>query len=72
MSLDTSRAFFTYLTTMIVVVGGFLFLFAVRSDPTTRDLVTIVAGFMGAALQFLFGSQITAQTKAAGPPEAPK
>ena len=62
MSVETARAFFTYLTTTIVVVGGFVFLYAVHADPTSRDLVTIVAGFMGAALQFLFGAQITAQT----------
>lgn len=63
MSLDTARAFFTYLTALIVVVGGFLFLYSTRAEVDAEGLRTIVAGFIGAALQFLFGAQVAQQTK---------
>lgn len=60
MNTDTARAFFTYMTASFVVVGGFIFLYLTRADNAS-DLQTIVAGFIGAALQFLFGAQVAQQ-----------
>lgn len=62
MTMETARAFFTYLTALVVVVGGILVIYLTRDDASASELRVIMAGFVGAALQFLFGSQISTQT----------
>lgn len=59
--IDTIRALFTYLIATIVVVGGGAILFTAR-DPTSSDLRVVVAGFIGSALTFVFGSEVQTRT----------
>lgn len=58
---DLIRALFAYGTALVVVVGGLLFLWATHDHPDS-PLHLVVAGFIGAALQFLWGSQIAARS----------
>lgn len=61
-TIDTIRALFTYTTALIIVVGGGLIIYVSRADPDAVDVVAIVAGFMGAALTFLFSSETQTRT----------
>jgi hypothetical protein len=60
MQIDTLRAAFTYLTALVVIVGGGLMLFASRLDPAesnSQNLSLVLAGFIGAAIQFVFNKE---------------
>jgi hypothetical protein len=61
-TVDTIRAVFTYSTALIIVVGGGAIIYVSRSEPAAADVVAIVAGFMGAALTFLFSSETQTRT----------
>jgi hypothetical protein len=61
-TVDTIRAVFTYSTALLIVVGGGLIIYVSRSEPAAADVVAIVAGFMGAALTFLFSSETQTRT----------
>ena len=58
MQIDTLRALFTYSAALVVLIGGGIILY-VTPDP---DLRVMVGGFMGAAIQFLFGTEIATRT----------
>jgi hypothetical protein len=60
--VDTIRAVATYVIAFTVVVGGGLIIYASRSDPSATDIVAIVAGFVGSALTFVFGSEVQTRT----------
>lgn len=62
MSVDTIRALFTYATALVVVLGGGAIIYVSRADPSASDVVAIVAGFVGASLSFLFGSEVQTRT----------
>lgn len=59
---DTIRAFFTFLIAFTVVVGGGAMLFATRAEPAASSLQIVVAGFIGSALTFVFGSEVQTRT----------
>jgi hypothetical protein len=56
---DTIRATATYGIATLVVVGGFLFLYFAPTD--SQDKI-VVAGFIGSALTFVFGSEVQTRT----------
>lgn len=60
--VDTIRAVATYLIAFTVVVGGGAIIYATRADPSARDVIAIVAGFIGSALTFVFGSEVQTRT----------
>jgi hypothetical protein len=65
MQVDTIKATITYVTALILIIGGMLFLYATRLDPPdsqTSALIPLVAGFVGAAIQFLFNRETQQQT----------
>ncbi len=62
LSIDTIRALFTYTLAILVVVGGGALLFATRGDASADDLRVMVAGFIGSALTFAFGSEVQTRT----------
>ena len=62
---DTIKLWFTYLTALAIVIGGFAFLFFSRLDPpesNTAALVPLIAGFIGAAITFLFNRETQTAT----------
>lgn len=65
MKSDVIQTAFTYLTAYTIVVAGFIFLYAVRSDQSAQGTVAIVAGFIGAAITFLFSSATATRATAA-------
>lgn len=60
-TVDTIRAVATYAIAITVVVGGGLLLYDTRDEPAS-DLAVIVAGFIGSALTFVFGSEVQTRT----------
>lgn len=60
--IDTIRAVFTYVIVLAVVVGGFLIIFATRSDPNATDTRLMIAGFIGSALTFTFSTEVQTRT----------
>jgi membrane protein DedA with SNARE-associated domain len=61
-AVDTIRAIATYLIAFVVVVGGGAIIYSTRADPSATDVVAIVAGFVGSALTFVFGSEVQTRT----------
>lgn len=61
---DTVKAFFTYFMALIIVVGGFVFLYLTRGEgPDDQLLLTgAIIGFMGSAIQFVFNRETQTQT----------
>ena len=62
MNADTLKLWFTYIIALVVIVGGGLMLYF--ADDT--DLRLVVAGFIGAAITFVFNRESATQaTRAA-------
>ena len=61
-TVDTIRAIFTYVIALAVVLGGGGVIFVSRGDPGAADTVAIMAGFVGAALTFVFGAETQTRT----------
>lgn len=65
MGIDSIKVAFTYGIAALLVVGGLLFLFASRNDPAggqSSSMVPLVAGFIGAAIQFVFNRETQTST----------
>jgi hypothetical protein len=68
MQSDTIKLLFTYLIAFIVIVGGGAMLYLTRLDPaeSSANLQLVIAGFMGAAITFVFSAESsTRATRAA-------
>jgi hypothetical protein len=60
---DTLKAFFTYLTALIVVVGGIAVIYFSRNDgPAAAQVQLLIGGFIGSALTFLFVQENSTRT----------
>lgn len=59
LTVDTVKAIFTYLTAMIIAVGG---LFLIATQELAPDTKTILGAFVGSALTFLFGQEVQTRT----------
>jgi len=62
---DTIKLIFTYAIALIVIVGGGAVLYATRLDPpesNSQNLSLVLAGFIGAAIQFVFNRETQNQT----------
>lgn len=72
---DTIKLLYTYTIAAIVIIGGGLMLYAIRLDPTasnSQNLSLLVAGFIGAAITFVFNRESATQaTRAAQASAAP-
>ena len=65
MGIDTIKIIYTYTIATLLVVGGLAFLFFTRNDPPTGQsatMVPLVAGFIGAAVQFVFNRETQTST----------
>jgi hypothetical protein len=60
--VDLVRAVFTYATALVTVLGGGAMIFVSRGDPAATDTIAIMAGFVGVALNFLFGAEVQTRT----------
>jgi ABC-type uncharacterized transport system permease subunit len=74
-NLDATRALFTYLIAVLILVGGFyaLVVYPFELDELVKGAII---GFMSAAISFVFGQEIakataTATTKALNTPVPP-
>jgi hypothetical protein len=62
MPIDTIRAVFTYVTVLVVVLGGFVIIYVTRSDGNATDTRLMIAGFIGSALTFAFSTEVQTRT----------
>ena len=65
MGIDTIKVTYTYSIATILVVGGLIFLYLSRNDPPggqSAAMVPLVAGFIGAAVQFVFNRETQTST----------
>lgn len=62
MQADTIKLIFTYAIALIIILGGGLALVITRNDPNPSDLQLVLAGFIGAAVQFVFNRETQTQT----------
>jgi NADH:ubiquinone oxidoreductase subunit 6 (subunit J) len=56
MQSDTIKLIFVYSMAAVVIIGGGLMLFVSRNEANS-DFALLVAGFVGAAITFLFGQE---------------
>lgn len=56
MQTDSIKLLFTYSMAAAVIVGGGAMLFVSRNEGST-EFALVIAGFVGAAIQFLFGQE---------------
>ena len=65
MQTDTVKLIVVYAMASIVIIGGGAMLFVSRNEGST-EFALVIAGFVGAAIQFLFGQEsATRATRAA-------
>jgi hypothetical protein len=63
MGIDTIKVVYTYSIATIVIVAGFAILYFSRLDPPTpNSLGLVMAGFIGAAIQFVFNRETQTST----------
>lgn len=65
MQSDAIKLWFTYITALVMVVGGGAMLWFSRLDPPdtgSSQLQLVVAGFIGGAVQFLFNRETQTST----------
>jgi hypothetical protein len=65
MGIDTIKVTYTYSIATILVIGGLVFLYLSRNDPPggqSASMVPLVAGFIGAAIQFVFNRETQTST----------
>ena len=69
MNADNLKLVFTYALAFVIVVGGGIMLFVTRLDPPetgSQNLALVLAGFIGAAIQYVFNKETATQaTRAA-------
>jgi hypothetical protein len=63
MRVDTIRGFFAHFTAFTIIVGGMTIIFLSRLDPVDArgPLQLMVAGFIGAAITFLFSAEVASR-----------
>lgn len=62
---DSIRMTFTYMIALVIVVGGGAFLFMTRSEPDSQGTSLVIAGFIGAAITFVFGQETSTRASRA-------
>lgn len=69
MQADTIKLLFTYTIAAVVIIGGGLILYLTRLDPpdsNSQNISLLIAGFIGAAVTFVFNRESATQaTRAA-------
>ena len=65
MQTDNIKVTFTYIIATLVIVVGFAILYFSRLDPpesNSQNLSLVMAGFIGAAIQFVFNRETQTST----------
>lgn len=68
MSTDTIKTFFTYLTALALIIGGLAIIYLTRAEANAAEIRLLMAGFIGAATQFLFSARVADQASANATP----
>jgi uncharacterized protein involved in response to NO len=64
MGIDTIKVLYTYTIATLVIAAGFAILYLSRLDPpeSSSNLGLVMAGFIGAAIQFVFNRETQTST----------
>jgi hypothetical protein len=66
MQTDAIKLVFTYAIASVIVIGGGAFLYLTLDNAGAESTRLVIAGFMGAAITFVFGQETaTRATRAA-------
>lgn len=66
MQSDNIKLWFTYGIALLVICGGGVMLFLMRTEPSSSELQLAIVGFIGGALGFVFNRESATQaTRAA-------
>lgn len=68
MNTEAIKTFFTYLTALALIIGGLAIIYLTRAEASAAEIRLLMAGFIGAATQFLFASRIADQASANATP----
>jgi len=68
MSTDVLKTFFTYLTALALIIGSLAIIYLTRAEVSAAEIRLLLAGFVGAAIQFLFASRVADQASANATP----
>ena len=68
MNTDNIKTFFTYLTALALIVGGLAIIYLTRAETSAAEIRLLMAGFIGAATQFLFSARVADQASANSTP----
>lgn len=68
MNADTIKTFFTFLTAFALIMGSLAIIYLTRADLAAAEIRLLLAGFVGAAIQFLFGERVAANAAANATP----
>jgi hypothetical protein len=61
MNTEAIKTFFTYLTALALILGGLAIIYLTRAEPSAAEIRLLMAGFIGAATQFLFSARVADQ-----------
>lgn len=61
MNTEAIKTFFTYLTALALILGGLGIIYLTRAETSAAEIRLLMAGFIGAATQFLFSARVADQ-----------
>lgn len=61
MNSENIKTFFTYFTALALIVGSLAIIYLTRAEPDAAEIRLLLAGFVGAAIQFLFSARVADQ-----------
>jgi len=62
MALDFLKVLFTYGIAILVILGGGVILWQTRDVPSADNLQLVISGFMGIAINWVFGEYTGSRT----------
>lgn len=68
MNVENIKTLFTYLTALVLIVGSLAIIYLTRAEANGQEIRLLLAGFVGAATQFLFSERVAASAAANATP----
>ena len=64
----SERAWLVRLTALALIIGGLAIIYLTRAETSAAEIRLLMAGFIGAATQFLFSARVADQASANATP----
>ena len=68
MTADNIKTLFTYLTALVLIIGGLAVIYLTRAETSAAEIRLLMAGFIGAATTFLFSERVASSAAANATP----